>query len=215
MDGTLHDLGDVELVGSLLGRDGLVTAARLLERFGDVASLGEAALVELAQVRGVGPVRAARLRVAVELGRRAQVRPHRERGPVDAPERAHAWLAPALTGLPHEELHALYLDRRHRPLGVHRLTRGSDQYTVVDPRQIFRPAVRMGAHAVVLAHNHPSGDPTPSTQDREVTRRLADAGRVLGIALMDHLVIGDGSWRSLREHGELSAGLPLAAAWTA
>jgi DNA repair protein RadC len=119
-----------------------------------------------------------------------------------------ALLAGPLRALEHEELHALYLDRRNRPMAVRALTRGSDAFTIVDPRQVFRPAVRLGALAVILAHNHPSGDPSPSPADLEVTRRVDRAGKVLGIRLLDHLVITAGAETSIAERGVLEAWSP-------
>ena len=206
--------GDIELLAALLGLP-LTAAAALLDRVGGVTALLRAHPADLARLPGVGAKRAVRLAAAAQLGRRLADPPEDSRAPVLDARGAHAHLAPALHGLPDEELHALYLDRRNRPLERRRLTVGSDRFTVVDPRQIFRPAVSLGAAAVVLAHNHPSGDPTPSPQDREVTRRVAAAGRVLGVTLLDHLVVGHGGWVSMRETGDLDTSEPLAANWTA
>jgi DNA repair protein RadC len=95
----------------------------------------------------------------------------------------------------------LFLDRRRRLLAHRALTRGSDAFTVVDPRQVFRVAVGCSASAVILAHNHPSGDPTPSRQDEDVTRRVVQAGRTLGIPVLDHLVVAGARYVSLAESG--------------
>ncbi len=206
--------GDIELLAALLGVP-LGSAATLLDRVGGIAALLRTNPTDLARLPGVGPRRAIRLTAAAQLGRRVCDPTVDTRVPVLDARTAHAHLAPAMTGLADEELHALYLDRRNRPLERRRLTVGSDRFTVVDPRQIFRPAVSLGAAAIVLAHNHPSGDPTPSPQDREVTRRVVAAGRVLGVTLLDHLVIGHGGWVSMRESGDLDTAEPLAASWTA
>ena len=126
---------------------------------------------------------------------------------ITTPARAAAVVEPLLIGLDHEELIVVALDRRSRVIATIAITRGSDQFTVVCPRQVFRWALqqgRSGAAAIILAHNHPSGDPTPSEQDREVTRKVAAAGRVLQITLLDHMIIGGpGAWTSLAEQGEL------------
>jgi DNA repair protein RadC len=115
---------------------------------------------------------------------------------------ALAAVSPYLVGLDQEVLVVVALNRRHRVVAGEVLTRGSDRFTVVDPRQIFRWALlqgRSGAHAILLAHNHPSGDPTPSQQDRDVTRRCARAGSLLGIPVLDHIIVArDMSWSSLR-----------------
>ncbi len=164
---------------------------------------------------GIGEAMAGRLHAAIQLGA-ACVRGDRPATEVvSGPEEAAAVLVPALSGLPHEELHALYLDRRHRVLGLRRLTVGSDRYTVVDPPQVYRPAVALGAAAVVLAHNHPTGDPTPSWQDRQVTERVGRAGGALGIVLSDHLVVGAGSWTSMARLGWIEQPSPAQVAWTA
>lgn len=211
-------LGDAEILALVLGTGvagtpAIGVARALLDRFGDLRCLQQAEPAELAEVHGVGDARAIRLHAAMQLGHRARrVGPASES--VSTPLQAWQHLAPALLGLADEELHGLFLDRRRRPLALRTITRGSDAFTIVDPRQVFRLAVRLGASAVVIAHNHPSGDPEPSAQDADVTDRLARAGRVLGVPVIDHLVITDGGFVSLAERGLLpltSSGLPL---WT-
>lgn len=210
----LAPTGDVELLACLWGVS-LGTAATVLDSVGGIPALLRAHPADLARLPGIGPRRAVRLMAALTLGRRVIDPGVDPRLPVLDARAAHAHLAPSMIGLADEELHALYLDRRHRPMECRRLTVGSDRFTVVDPRQIFRPAVSLGAAAVVLAHNHPSGDPTPSPQDREVTRRVVSAGRVLGVSLLDHLVLGHGTWVSMRETGDLDTAEPVLASWTA
>jgi len=207
------EVGDVELVALLLGtgsggRSALTIAADVLHRTGGLGGLAATEPDALArEVPGIGLARAVRLHAAVEAGRRslrARALPTR----VQTPDLAATLMRPGLAGLSVEELHALYLDRGLRPLALRVLTRGSDGLTVVDPRQVYRPAVALGAVHVVLAHNHPSGDPTPSAMDREVTRRVHRAGQVLGITLVDHLVIVVDAWRSLAQEGVLPQGGP-------
>lgn len=194
-------LGDAELVALVLetgsgGRSAVRIASELLEAAGGVGALARMEPQEWLGIAGIGRARAVRLHAALELGRRAVAEVPRAAAVTSAHD-AFALLGPPLRGLREEELHALFLDRRHRPLAHRRLTRGSDAFTVVEPRQVFRLAVATGAAGVILAHNHPSGDPTPSAQDREVTERVARAGKVLGIPLLDHLVVGSGSWVAL------------------
>lgn len=193
---------------------GMEQAARWLEQVGGLRGVLLAEPSMWSEVAGVGPSTAQRLHAAARLGAQAVRAGPSSVTPIHGPERAAALLVPRLSGLTHEELHALYLDRRQRVLAHRRLTVGSDRFTVVDPPQIFRPAVALGACAVVLAHNHPSGDPTPSSQDREVTRRVAQAGHVLGIQLVDHLVIGQGDWTSMARRRELDGPGPPQLAWT-
>lgn len=204
-------LGDVELVALLLGtgaagRSTLAIAGDLVDAFGGLAGLARAEPAALQRVSGVGLARAVRLHAGLEAGRRAQAGRGDRPDPVCTPNDAAEWLRPALAALPHEELHALYLDRRGRPVARRLLTRGSDGFTVVDPRQVYRPAVALGALSVVLAHNHPSGDPTPSAMDREVTRRTRKAGTVIGVQLVDHIVVAGVEWTSMAQQGLVSGG---------
>lgn len=217
-EGPTH-LSELELLQLVLGSGGAgrsVTrlAGDLLERFDGAAGLARAEPEELLAVTGVGPAQAARVHAALTLGRRALATSEDSVSVVRSLDDATQLLAPPLRGLAQEELHAAFLDRRHRVLGWRALTRGSDAYTVVDPRHIFQIALRLGASGVLLAHNHPSGDPTPSEADREVTRRVDRAGRVLGVRLLDHLVVGDRDVRSLASEGMLTTWIrgPLATA---
>lgn len=200
--------GDAELLALVIGtaaggRSALAIAHALLDRFQGVRGVREAPLAALAGVAGIGPARAVRIHAALHLGGRA-ARPRLVRGTrLATPHDAWRLLSPRLLPLPVEELHALYLDRRHRLLAHVVVSRGNDHLTVVDPRAVFRPALQVGAAAVVVAHNHPSGDPEPSPEDLAVTRRLARAGHVLAVQLADHLVIADGGWTSLAERGHI------------
>lgn len=198
---------DRELVALILGtgtagRSAVDVADAILERFGGLWGLARAETAELEHLDGVGPVRAMRLHAALEAGRRS-LQPREAAPLIRTPHDAWRQLSSFLPARRDEELHALYVDRRRRLIAARALTRGSDGFTVVDPRQVFRVAVGLSAHAVILAHNHPSGDPTPSEQDREITRRVAAAGRMLGIQLLDHIIIGTEGWRSLAHEGLL------------
>ncbi len=209
--------GEADLLALVLGaggRDPLSTAAALLWRFGDLHSIANSQPQELQAVSGVGEAGAVRIHAALQLGRRAACRQKRG-ATVCSPDAALRHLGPPLRGLDREELHGLYLDRRRRPLALRPLTRGSDAFTVVDPRQVFRPAIALGASAVIIAHHHPSGDPTPSAQDVEVTERVGRAGRVLGVMLLDHLIVSADGFVSLATEGRLPAWGPPLPTWTA
>lgn len=212
-------MADAELLALVVGtgaggRSSFDIATDLIERFGDARSLLAHQPTELAAVTGLGVARALRIHAALELARRGLHRTPADQV-VRCPEDAWRLLGPALAALGDEELHGLFLDRRRRVVARRRLTRGSDAFTVVDARQVFRVALGVGASAVLLAHNHPSGDPTPSAQDRAVTERVAHAGRVLGVPLVDHLVVGGAAYTSLAEEGLLPPWSEAPPSWTA
>lgn len=160
---------------------------------------------ELAAEPGVGLAKAAQIKAALELGRRLQqAAPARPR--VHSPEDAAALVMAQMRHLDREQFQVLLLDTKHQVLAIELISVGSLNSTVVHPRELFKIAIRRSAHAVILVHNHPSGDPTPSREDVDLTRRLVQAGRILGIEVLDHLVIGDGRFVSLRRRGDLGFG---------
>jgi DNA repair protein RadC len=201
--------GDEELMALALGTGcaGLPVrhlAASLLGRVGGAAGLVSLPPGALQDAPGIGPARAVRLHATLALGRRGLLAVD-EGQPVLGAAEAAAWFQPRLGALEAEELHALLLDRRHRVRAYRSLSRGNDAHTIVDPRQVFREALVHRASAVIVAHNHPSGDPEPSSADVEVSQRLQQAGRLLGVELLDHIVLAGGRWVSLRERGLLPA----------
>lgn len=204
---------DLELVALILGtgvegRPVRAIAADLLEKFGSAQRMADAHVTALAEIHGVGEVRAIRLHAALHFAFRfTRVLPS-EVAPVRGAPDAAAWFMPSLRYLDHEELHALYLDRRGVPRHYRRVSSGSDSATIVDARQILRPAVEVGAATVIVAHNHPSGDVEPSTVDIQVTRQLQTAALLLGVSLLDHLIIGPVTWTSLAERGHLDPERP-------
>jgi len=202
-------LADAELVALLLrtggrGRDALSVARSLLAARGGLRGLAALTERELAAEPGVGPAKAAGLLAALEIGRRVATRLLRPgdgiRGPADVFRHFHARLRDASR----ERFLALLLDGRHRVIREVEISRGTLTASLVHPREVFRPALRDGAAALVVVHNHPSGDPTPSAEDRQVTDRLARAGELLGVRLLDHVVVAEHGYRSLREDGPWS-----------
>lgn len=159
---------------------------------------------ELASVAGLGVRGARRLRAAAGLGRALdRARPPRAlRTPDDVASHVAQLLSPRLEGLEQEEFHTVLLDARHRPIRACPVSVGSLTASLVHPREVFRAAVRCSAAAVVVAHNHPSGDPEPSAEDLALTKRLISCGALLGIPLLDHVVLGEGNWVSLRSRLE-------------
>jgi DNA repair protein RadC len=185
----------VDIAGDLLRSSG-----------GSLRRLALATPAQLAVVRGVGPAVAARIGAALELGRRLAREGPLERTRIRGPRDVYERCAPALRDLPQEEFHVLLLNTQHAVIRELVVTRGTLDTSVVHPREVFRAAIAESAAAMVLVHNHPSGDPTPSPEDVTVTRQLAQAGKLLGIAVLDHIVIGDGRYASFVES---HLGLPL------
>ena len=151
---------------------------------------------ELEAISGVGRATSARIVAALELGRRAAAEPDSASDHIRGPSDVFRRMGPRLRDLSQEECHALLLDTRHRVVREVLVTRGILDASLVHPREVFRAAVAEGASGLVLVHNHPSGDPRPSEEDRAVTRQLVETGRMLGIPVLDHVVVGRGRWAS-------------------
>ena len=203
-------LGDNELVALVLGsgsprRGALEVANELLTARGGLHGLVQAGCEDLTRVPGIGPARAAQIVAAVELGRRTLVHPPRARVRLQTPQQAAALLMPAFSGRPVEQFGVVLLDTRHRVLRTTILTVGTLNTASIEPRDVFREAALGGAAALVVFHNHPSGDPTPSSDDVEITRRLVAAGVLLGIDVVDHIILGDVRYCSLKEIGQLAS----------
>ncbi len=175
--------------------------AAALEGFG-LARLSRAGLADLVGRGGLPPEVGAQLQAIFELGRRVEATRWSAQDSVRTPGGVYRLMAPRLRGLERETFHVLLLDGRHRLTGVEQVSEGTLSTSLVHPREVFLPAIRHPAAAIVVVHNHPSGDPEPSPQDYEVTRRLADSGRLIGIPLLDHVVVGEGQHVSIRERIE-------------
>ncbi|MFM2161794.1 MAG: hypothetical protein RLZZ383_1306 [Pseudomonadota bacterium] len=194
--------GDAELLALILGGPrALQAAADVLERFGSLADLALEEPMAIAERVPLSLPRAVRVHAALALGRRAMTEAGVEVTKLEDASDAARIFRPRLAHLGREELHAAFLDRRNRVVAVRTLTTGSAAYTIVDPAHVFRVALSVRAEAIVLAHNHPSGDPRPSVADIEITKRIAEAGRVLGVTLLDHVIVGEVDVVSLAARG--------------
>jgi DNA repair protein RadC len=205
----VESLGDAELVAIVLstGYSGVpvgILSATLIEEFGGLAGLARAGMGELIASAGVGMAKGARLAAAVELGRRVAFAASLEASTklVDR-EAVAAWARPRLATLDHEELWALALDGRHGLRAARRVASGGIHGLHVAPRDALRIAVREAASAIVLVHNHPSGDTAASAEDVAFTRAVAEAGRVVGTPLIDHVIVGRRRTSSMLEAGLL------------
>jgi len=201
-------LGDNELIALVLGsgsrRAGaLAVANELLRGRGGLHALARSSCTDLASVPGIGSAKAARLVAALELGRRTLARAPGARTLIRSPRDAAAFLLPNFGARAMEQFGVVLLDAQHRVLRVAVIAAGTLNSTVVEPRDVFREAMLGGAAAVVAFHNHPSGDPTPSRDDVELTARLGAAGTLMGIALVDHVILGDVRYCSMKEMGAL------------
>lgn len=179
----------------------LCLAEGLLARLGGVRALSSATLAELSAVRGIGPAKAAQIQAAAELGRRCVAAGPQERARIRGPRDVYELLSPTLRDEKREHFVALLLDTRNGVLRAPTVSVGDLSSAIVHPREVFAEAIRHGAASLIVAHNHPSGDPAPSAEDVAVTRRLCEAGQLLGIEVLDHIVLGDGVYVSLKERG--------------
>lgn len=189
-----------ELVALLIGSGSHRSSAmEVADRFlaatgGRLRPLLSATPADIERVAGFGSANAARLLAALELGRRAAEEHLPERPRIRGPADVYELLGGRLRDLPHEEFHALLLNAQNRVITGVAITRGILDASLIHPREVFRPAILESAAAVILVHNHPSGDPTPSAEDRAVTRQMTEAGRSIGIRVLDHIVIADRGW---------------------
>jgi DNA repair protein RadC len=203
-------LGDNELLALVLGSgsrdcDALALANRLLEKAGGLHGFTRIGLGALHDVGGIGRARAAQVLAAVELGRRTLVRGVDERPRLNSPRQLAAHLLPLYGAHPVEQFGIVMLDTKHRVLRIKIVSVGSLDTTVVHPREVFREAASAAAAAIVLFHNHPSGDPTPSTDDLVLTTRMVNAGDIMGIEVVDHLILADQRYYSLIESGRMQS----------
>ena len=198
-------LEDHDLLALVLGPGGLAVAEGLLARYEDLHGLGRATPAELMRLPGMGVARACALTAALELGVR-RVRRMRRRGPALRSARdVHRLVSPRLRHHGREVFVVLFLDGRNRIVREVDVASGGVTACAIHPREVFEPAIREGAPSVLFVHNHPSGDPTPSAEDLALTRRLVRAGEALGIRVLDHVVVGDGTFVSLAEAGLMDA----------
>jgi len=191
-----------ELLACLLQTpDALHQAQQLLVQFGDLPSLVSAAGAEITQIKGIGPAQAARIKAALELGRRLISSPQEDQYVIRSPADVEQWLVASMSHLEQEHFKVLWLDTRNRLIGEKTLYIGCLNSTHVRTAEVFRDAIRENAAGIIVAHNHPSGDPTPSPEDVEITRHLIEAGQTMDIEVLDHMIIGRQRCVSLRERG--------------
>lgn len=201
-----QSLSNAELIAILLrvgvpGENAVQVGQRLLQTFGGLAGIHRAPFDELTSQHGIAEAKAAQLKAAIELGRRLMLEVPEERPTIKSPADAAALVQYEMSGLEKEQMRVLLMDTRNRVLDIVQVAYGSVNSAHLRIAEIFTPAVRRNATAVLLVHNHPSGDPTPSPDDAAITRAVVQAGKLLDIDVLDHIVIGQGRWVSLKERG--------------
>lgn len=204
-----QSLSDSELLAIVL-RTGRANATavqvsmELLERINGLTGLSNRGFEELCSISGIGPAKAAQIQAAVELGKRVLSMPLTSGIRIGASCDLFEHYYPLLRDLRYEVFKVILLDTKHRIIRDFTASQGSLTLSIVHPREVFNLAVKESAAAVIFIHNHPSGDPIPSDEDRNLTQRLAEAGKILGIQVLDHLIIGDGRYVSFADQGWMS-----------
>lgn len=202
------DLADAELLALVLrsggaGRGALELAQSLIGHAGGLRPVGDLSLPELRALPGLGPAKAASIAAALEIGRRLAAHRLEPGQRLLSPEEVYRHFFGGLRDARHECFIGVHLDARQRVLSERLVSQGTLTASLVHPREVFRSAIRESAAALVLVHNHPSGDPEPSAEDREVTDRLARAGALLGVRVVDHVIVAERGYFSFREAGQL------------
>lgn len=199
-------LSDIELLAIILrtgSRDvsAIDLATMLLSAHGNLRSLLQVSIEELYAIKGIGPAKAAQIKAALELGRRVALAVAGTSVSIKSPDDAAALVMEEMRHLDREHFVALLLNVKNQVVAKELISIGTLSTSSVHPRELFKPAIRRSAASIILVHNHPSGDPEPSREDLEVTERLVEAGELLGIQVLDHLIIGDNRFVSFKNKG--------------
>jgi DNA repair protein RadC len=199
-------LSNAELLAILLrvgiqGENSVQMGQRLLQDMGGLHGLHRATVVEISQQFGMGLAKAAQIKAAIELGMRLRIEAPEERAVISSPADAAALVQYEMAALQQEHLRVINLDTRNKVINIEKLYIGSLNASTVRVGELFKPAIQRSAASVIILHNHPSGDPTPSPEDVALTRAIVQAGKLLDIEVLDHLIIGQGRWVSLKERG--------------
>ncbi|WP_340085019.1 DNA repair protein RadC [Siminovitchia sp. FSL H7-0308] len=199
-------LSNQELLAILLrtgtkSKSALQLANKLLAQFDGLLWLKEAALEEIMGIKGIGKVKAVQIAAAIELGRRIGNLTYNDRYIIRSPEDGANYVMNDMRFLTQEHFVCLYLNTKNQVLHRQTIFIGSLNASIVHPREVFKEAFRRSAASIICFHNHPSGDPTPSREDIEVTNRLVECGKMMGIEILDHLIIGDNKYVSMKEKG--------------
>jgi DNA repair protein RadC len=201
-----NSLSNPELLAILLrvgvpGENAVQVGARLLAKYKTLSGLHRVPFDELCEQHGIGEAKAAQIKAALELGHRFKAESPEEKPAINSPADAAVLVAYEMSALEQEHLRVILLDTRNHVLDITEVYQGSVNSSQVHVGELFRAAIRRNASAIIVVHNHPSGDPTPSPDDVAVTWAILQAGKLLDVDVLDHLVIGQGQWVSLKERG--------------
>ncbi|AOZ91911.1 RadC family protein [Paenibacillus crassostreae] len=176
-------------------------AQRIMNKVGSIRNLVDLSIDELTQIKGIGNAKAIQLKAGIELGQRLARARMSEKVTIRSPQDAVDVLSEQLRYLQKEHFVCLFLNTKNHIIAQETLSMGSLNASIVHPREVFRAAIKCSSASIICAHNHPSGDPTPSPEDISLTSRLVEAGQLIGIDVLDHVIIGDGDYISLKEQG--------------
>lgn len=196
-----NELLAVLLGSGTKGNSVMQLSQEILSEFGGLKAVSEATLEELQKIKGLGQAKAIQLKAALTLGKRAYGNRYRSRYKIQTPSHAYNYVKDDFLGEKREHLVVILLDIKGYVIKKHVVSIGILSNTLIHPREVFYPAIRHQSASLVLVHNHPSGDPTPSKEDLSVTESLIEAGKLMGIPIQDHIIIGDKGFVSLREVG--------------
>ncbi|MBU1205652.1 MAG: DNA repair protein RadC [bacterium] len=195
-----------ELLALVIGRgipkkSVLNIAQELLARFGNIKAISQATIEELSEIKGIGLAKAAQIKACFELGRREDLEPEFKNYDIKDPEAVVKAIRTSIKDKAKEHFKLILLNPRNKIIGISTISIGTLNASLVHPREVFKDAIVHSAASVVLAHNHPSGDPEPSEDDLKITKKLVDSGKILGIEVIDHIIIGKNNFCSFKERG--------------
>jgi len=195
-----------ELLALVIGRgipkkSVMSIAQELLVRFGNVRAISQATIEELSQIKGIGLAKAAQLKACFELGKREELEPELKNFDIKDPEAVVKAIRASIKDKAKEHFKLILLNPRNKIIGISTISIGTLNASLVHPREVFKDAITHSAASVVLAHNHPSGDPEPSEDDIKITKKLVESGKILGIEVLDHIIIAKNGFKSLANEG--------------
>ena len=181
------------------GKSVINIAQELLSKFGNIKSVGETTIEQLCQIRGIGPAKAVQILACFEIGKRGELEIEQKKYDIKNPQAIVKAIRASIKNKAKEHFKLIILDSRNKIIDITNVSVGTLNANLAHPREIFKDAITHNASSVILCHNHPSGDPEPSEDDQKITKQLLEAGKILGIEVLDHIIIGQESFTSLKD----------------